>query len=173
MLVLESTTSAERRRVQPLARVVGYGASMDAIGLADPDSQGKAHAMIAALKDAKLEPSNITYVNAHGTSTIANDREESRALRQVFRERADRLVVNSTKSMIGHTLAASGAIEAVACVKSLLQQRVHPTRNFHVGDADCTLDYAGGGMRDLEFDYCMSNSSGIGGFNATLIFGRA
>jgi 3-oxoacyl-[acyl-carrier-protein] synthase II len=128
--------------------------------------------MKMALDDAGLSPERIDYINAHGTSTVSNDREESMAIKKLFGERAYFIPVNSTKSMIGHTFAACGAIEAAVCILSMQNQMVHLTRNYMEGDGFCDLDYVKDKSRKASIKYCMSNTSGVGGYNATLVFGE-
>lgn len=172
LLVLEEYEHACKRGVSPMGRIVGYGASLSANSLTDACRLGVLNSMRAALEDAHLSPQDIDYINAHGTATLSNDREESLAIKELFGESAYRLVVNSTKSMLGHTFAACGALESAVCIKSLQARQVHPTRNFQLGDSNCDLDYVKGEARKIPIRYCMSNNSGLGGYNATLIFGQ-
>lgn len=173
MLVLEEASHAMARNARIQARIKGFGCSMDAKKLTDADADGKTMAMHRALRDAGLAPERIGYINAHGTSTISNDREESIAIKRVFGERAYEIPVSSTKSMIGHSMAACGAIEAAVCVQTLNDGWVHPTRNFQQGDSDCDLDYVPEKARKVDVDFCLTNNSGIGGVNASLILGKA
>jgi 3-oxoacyl-[acyl-carrier-protein] synthase II len=128
--------------------------------------------MTLALEDAGLMPEAVDYINAHGTSTQLNDRIETRAIRQVFGAHADRLAVSSTKSMMGHLMGAAGAVEAIACVKSLETGWVHPTVNYENPDPDCDLDYVPGGARQIKPHVALSNSFGFGGHNACVAFRR-
>ncbi|HEX2939357.1 MAG TPA: beta-ketoacyl-[acyl-carrier-protein] synthase family protein, partial [Ruminiclostridium sp.] len=171
MMVLESFEHAQKRGAQPMARLVGHGGSMNAGSIADASHEGIVNSMKMALSDAKLSENDIDYINAHGSSTISNDNEESIAVKEMFGKRAYKIPINSTKSMIGHTFAACGAIEAAVCVKSLQEQTVHVTRNFKQSDLFCDLDYVSENSRKAKINYCMSNTSGIGGYNSTLIFG--
>ena len=170
VLVLESLQNALNRKADIRGKIIGYGSSLDGISLTDATCDGKAAAMELSLKDADISSDQIDYINAHGTSTISNDSEESKAIKKVFGRRAYEIPVNSTKSMIGHTFAACGAIEAFVCMKSLETQMVHSTRGFEEGDDVCDLDYVKGGSRNAPMRYCMSNNSGLGGYNASLIF---
>ncbi|WP_024834486.1 beta-ketoacyl-[acyl-carrier-protein] synthase family protein [Ruminiclostridium josui] len=172
MLVLESLSNALKRGADIKGRIVGYGNALDGGSLTDASYKGKIAAMQRALDDAGLQADGIGYINAHGTSTVSNDKEESIAIKEVFGNKSYEIPVSSTKSMIGHTFAACGAIEAFVCIKSLLDQRVHITRNFQEGDQFCNLDYVKGSARDVKMDYCISNTSGLGGYNSSLIFAR-
>lgn len=169
ILVLESLQNALDRGAKPLAEVVGYGCGMDANSLTDADCAGKKTAILSALNDAGISSEEIDYINAHGTSTISNDKEETDAIKEVFGKRAYSIPINSTKSMMGHSFAACGAIEAAVCLKSLMEQQIHGTKNFQDG-AECDLDYVADGKRLLNMNYCLNNSSGLGGFNSSLIF---
>lgn len=168
-LVMESAKSVKKRGAEPLCRVAGYGASMNNTNATDASAPGMERAMRDALLDGHITDREIDYINAHGTSTISNDREESIAIKNVFGKRAYDIPVSSTKSMIGHTFAASGAIESAICIKSLQTQKIHMTRNFETGDNDCNLDYVKEKGRKVVLRYCLNNSSGIGGYNASLV----
>jgi 3-oxoacyl-[acyl-carrier-protein] synthase II len=174
VLVLESLEHARRGGVRIYAELVGYGATADAAHITAPDEDGAgaARAMALALRDAGLAPEAVDYINAHGTSTLLNDRIETRAIRTVFGPHADRLVVNSTKSMMGHLMGAAGAVEAIACIKSLETGWVHPTVNYEYPDPECDLDYVPNQARRLEPKVALSNSFGFGGHNGCLIFRR-
>jgi 3-oxoacyl-(acyl-carrier-protein) synthase len=128
--------------------------------------------MALALKDARIEPSDVDYINAHGTSTELNDKAETEAIKTVFGDHARRLAISSTKSMIGHLLGGSGGVEAVFTVLSIRDQRVHPTINQEERDPDCDLDYVPNVAREQRVRYALSNSLGFGGHNVTLAFGR-
>jgi 3-oxoacyl-[acyl-carrier-protein] synthase II len=171
-LVLENRRVADRRGARPRCSVVGYGSSMNACSLTDANRDGIRRSMAGALQDAGLGPTMVDYINAHGTSTISNDREETAAIKELFEKHAYRIPVNSTKSMLGHSFAACGAIESAVCVSSLEDQKVHPTRNFVEGGNDCDLDYVKEGWREANIRYAMNNSSGVGGYNASVIFER-
>jgi 3-oxoacyl-[acyl-carrier-protein] synthase II len=172
VVLLESLTQAQGRGARIYAEVAGYGASTDAFHITAPDEMGAGAilSMNRALHDAGLDPEDIDYVNAHGTSTPLNDAVETRAIREVFGEHAYRLAVSSTKSMIGHLLGAAGAVEAIACIKSLETGVVHPTINYETPDPDCDLDYVPNQARETHPRTALSNSFGFGGHNATLIF---
>jgi 3-oxoacyl-[acyl-carrier-protein] synthase II len=172
VLILESLTQAERRGARIYAEVAGYGASTDAFHITAPDEQGTGAvlSMERALRDAGLGPEEIDYINAHGTSTPLNDASETRAIREVFGEYADRIPVSSTKSMIGHLLGAAGAVEAIACIKSLETGILHPTINYETPDPACDLDYIPNQARETHPRTALSNSFGFGGHNATIVF---
>jgi 3-oxoacyl-[acyl-carrier-protein] synthase II len=172
IVILESLDHALRREANILAEVLGYGASSDAFHVVQPDEtgQGAALAIRKALLDAGVESSEIDYINAHGTSTRINDKIETMALKQVFSENAYKIPISSTKSMIGHSLGASGGIEAIACVKTLIDGEIHPTANYEKSDPDCDLDYVPNVSRKKEVKLLLSNSFGFGGQNASLVF---
>jgi 3-oxoacyl-[acyl-carrier-protein] synthase II len=174
VLVLESVKRAQARGARIYAEVVGYGASSDAFHITAPDEEGRGAAlsMDSALRDAGLRPDEIDYINAHGTSTPLNDRSETRAIHQVFGEQAFKVPISSTKSMIGHLLGAAGAVEAVACAKTLESGVVHPTINYETPDPACDLDYVPNQARKTQPQTALSNSFGFGGHNATLILKR-
>ena len=173
-LVLESLERARRRGARIYCEVAGYGATADAWHITAPEEagQGAAGAMERALHDADLAPEEVDYVNAHGTSTLLNDRTETQAIRALFGPHADRLAVSSTKSMVGHLMGAAGAVEAIACVKSLETGWVHPTLNYETPDPECDLDYVPGQARRLAPRVALSNSFGFGGHNGCLVFRR-
>lgn len=174
-LTLEGLDHAQARGATALAEVTGYGMSADAyhITLPRPGGTGAGRAMKAALVDAGLESFDIGYVNAHGTSTEANDVTETAAIRIALGEAADSVPVSSTKSMTGHTLGAAGAIEAVAAIMALRDQKLPPTINYETPDPECDLDYVPNEARAMSsLDHAMSNSFGFGGHNVSLIFSR-
>lgn len=171
MLVLESAEHAAKRGAEPLAKVVGFGSSLDSYRLTDPCPQGKAKAIELAIKDAGINYEQVDYVNAHGTSTQLNDKAEVQAISYAFP--SCRPWVNSTKSMIGHTLAASGALESIACIQSLREQKLHPNLNLENPDHECTLNFVGKRAISVDIKFCINNSSGIGGSNTSLVFQRA
>jgi len=170
MLVLEPLDAALARGAQPLAEIVGFGMSADAGHITQPVVTGPAHAMRNALRDAGLAPEQIGYINAHGTATGANDRTETAAIRCVFDRHADRLAVSSTKSMHGHALGASGAMEAVASILALKHGMLPPTANFLSPDPACDLDVIPNQAREAQVEACLSNSFAFGGLNAVLAF---
>lgn len=175
VLVLETMEHAQGRGARIYATVDGYGASADAFHITAPpeDGEGAALSMKRALKDAKLNPEDIGYINAHGTSTPIGDLAETRAIHQVFGKHARSLVVNSTKSMIGHMIGAAGVVEAAVGVLSMRAGAVHATINQEEPDPECDLDYVPNEPRDLEFSHFISNSFGFGGHNVSLIISRA
>jgi len=172
VLVLEDLGRARRRGARIHAEVGGYGRTGDATHITTPcaDGEGACRAMRLALRDAGLGADGIDYVNAHGTSTLFNDKAETVALKRVLGERAKRIPVSSTKSMTGHMLAAAGAFEAVVAVLSVRDGKVHATRNLETPDPECDLDYVPEGARELPVRAALSNSMGFGGHNAALIF---
>ena len=171
IVVLESLEHAQARGADILAEVVGYGATSDAFHITSPaeDGAGAARAMELAMEEAGVQPSEVEYINAHGTSTHHNDLFETRAIHKAFGDAAKNLVVNSTKSMIGHLLGAAGGVEFVTCVKSLEDGFIHQTVGTTEPDEECDLNYAIGAPIDKEIRYAMSNSLGFGGHNATLL----
>ncbi|UCF59870.1 MAG: beta-ketoacyl-ACP synthase II [Anaerolineaceae bacterium] len=171
VLILESLEHASARKARIYCELTGYGATSDAFHITAPDEtgQGGAWAMEQALSDAAITPEEVDYINAHGTSTPLNDRTESIAIRTVFGPHADQIAVSSTKSMIGHLIGAAGAVEAVACVKSLETGWVHPTINYETPDPECDLDYVPNQARRLEPKVVLSNSFGFGGHNGCVI----
>ena len=172
ILLLEEYEHALARGAKIYAEVVGYGATSDAYHITSPapDGEGAARAMIMAMKEAGITPKEISYINAHGTSTPVNDKYETAAVKTAMREEAYRIPVSSTKSMIGHLLGAAGAVEAVACVKAISDSFIPATIGLSVPDEECDLDYVPGVGREETVSYAMSNSLGFGGHNATLIF---
>ena len=173
VLVLEQLRSARRRGADILAEMLGFGMSSDACDIVHPSTQGTAKAIERALSDAALNPEDIDYVNAHGTGTKANDATETRALRDVFGAQADRLSVSSTKSMHGHAMGASGALEAIATVLAIRHAVVPPTANYRQADPECDLDCTPNEARDRPIGAALSNSFAFGGLNAVLAIGRA
>jgi 3-oxoacyl-[acyl-carrier-protein] synthase II len=172
VLVLESESSALRRGRQIFAEIIGYGASSDSYHLTQPAQYGPVRAMQKALESAGLQTDQIDYINAHGTATAWNDKNETAAIKEVFGEHAYKIPVVSNKSALGHSIAASGALEMISCILSLRDQVVPPTINYTTPDPDCDLDYAVNGARSLPLANIMSNSFAFGGSNAVAIVGK-
>jgi 3-oxoacyl-[acyl-carrier-protein] synthase II len=172
IVVLESLEHARRRDARIYAEIIGYGMTGDAHHMTapDPEGDGAARAMAHALKDARLTPSDVGYVNAHGTSTPYNDRFETVAIKRVFGDHARKLAVSSTKSMTGHLLGAAGGVEAIATALALHHGLLPPTINYETPDPDCDLDYVPNQARKQDVDVALSNAFGFGGTNATLVF---
>jgi len=172
LVVLESLEHARKRDARVYAEVVGYGMTGDAHHMTapDPEGDGAARAMAAALRDAAIEPSAVGYINAHGTSTPYNDKFESLAIKRVFGDHAKKLAVSSTKSMTGHLLGAAGGIEAIATAFALHHGVLPPTINYEKPDPDCDLDYVPNQARKQDVEVALSNAFGFGGTNATLAF---
>jgi len=170
--MLEELEFARGRGARILAEVVGYGMSADAYHITQPapGGSGAVRGMRAALRQAGLQPEDVDYINAHGTSTPANDRNETAAIRTLFGEHAHRVAMSSTKSMIGHLLGAAGAVEAVFCVQAMRDGILPPTINYENPDPECDLDYVPNTARRAPVRVAMSNSFGFGGHNATLVF---
>ena len=174
VLVLEELESARSRGAPIYAEVLGYGASNDAHHMAqpDPESVGVSEMMRAALRRAGVEPEQVGYVNAHGTSTPLGDAAETRALKDVFGDHAYRLAISSTKSMMGHCFGAAGAIEAMMCVLALRDGVIPPTINYVHPDPECDLDYVPNEARRVQVDVALSNAMGLGGHNGCVLLGR-
>ena len=174
-LLLESLEHAKARGAEILAEIVGYGTTNDAHHVTAPaeNGAGAAASMELALEDAQLEVDEIDYINAHGTSTKLNDLSETAAIKTVFGEAAYDIPISSTKSMTGHMLGAAGGVEAIFCVKALVEGVMPPTINYETSDPDCDLDYIPNTKREKELGHVMSNSFGFGGHNATLVFTKA
>ena len=174
VLVLESLEYAQGRGARILAEVTGYGTSDDAYHISAPaeNGAGAALCMNLALENANLGTEDVDYINAHGTSTLLNDKSETAAIKTVFGAQAYRVPISSTKSMTGHLLGASGALEAAVCVQVLLDGLLPPTINYETPDPECDLDYVPNRARQKAVRHVMSNSFGFGGHNATLIFSR-
>ncbi|MBV7273267.1 beta-ketoacyl-ACP synthase II [Clostridiaceae bacterium UIB06] len=171
ILVLESLEHAQKRGATIYAEVVGYGSTCDAYHITspDPDGEGAARAMQIAINEAGIDKEEVSYINAHGTSTPVNDKFETGAIKRVFGESASNIPISSTKSMTGHLLGAAGAIEAIVCVKALEEGFVPPTVGYEVPDEECDLDYVPNAGRTAELKYAMSNSLGFGGHNAVIL----
>lgn len=172
IVVVEELEHALERGAHIYAEIVGYGSTGDAFHITAPaeNGEGGARAMMEALKDAEVEPEEVGYVNAHGTSTGYNDLYETLALKTVFGTHAPNLLVNSTKSMTGHLLGATGAVEAIIASLSLQNGKVHPTINLTNPDPECDLNYVPDGTVESDIKYALSNSLGFGGHNASLLF---
>lgn len=172
ILVLEELSHAQKRGAHIYAELVGYGATADAYHITSPceDGSGAAKAMEIAMREADIEPAQIDYINAHGTSTHHNDLFETRAIRLAFGAHAENVQINSTKSMIGHLLGAAGGVEAIVCVKSIQDGFVHRTAGTKETDPECDLHYTVGGPVEKKITYAMSDSLGFGGHNAVLVF---
>lgn len=174
IVIIESLAHALKRGAKIYAEILGHASSSDAYHIAalDPEGRGAIRSMRWALDDAHVNTEDIQYINAHGTSTKANDAMETLAIKHVFGEQAYNLAISSTKSMMGHALAGSGAIEIIACAMSLFDQILHPTINYETPDPECDLDYVPNVARDAKgLRYVLSNSFGLGGQNATIILG--
>lgn len=171
ILVLESLEHAKQRGAKIYAEIVGYGFVSDAYHITSPDPEGigGATAMRKAVEDAGVALEEVDYINAHGTSTPYNDKIETKAIKDVFGAHSKNLMVNSTKSMIGHLLGAAGAVEAITCVMSLKDGYVHPTVGLEIDDEECDLDYVKKEGRNRDIRYALSNSLGFGGHNASIL----
>ena len=171
VLIFEELEHAKARGANILAEVVGFGTSCDAGHITSPDDTGSgaAMAMEMALQDAGLKPSEIDYINAHGTSTPLGDKAETRAVKTIFGEHAYNLSISSTKSQLGHSLGASGGIELIVSIKALQEGVIPPTINLNTPDPDCDLDYTPNVPKQRDITYAMSNSFGFGGHNASII----
>ena len=174
ILVLESLEHAESRGATVLAEVVGYAVSSDAFHAVQPDEDGTgaSRAMRWAMDNAGIQPAEIDYINAHGTSTPINDMVETLAIKKAFGQQAYKVPISSTKSMIGHALGGAGALEAVACVSSILNNEIHPTINYQDPDPKCDLDYVPNVSRKQSVGLVLSNSFGFGGQNACVVFSK-
>lgn len=170
VVILESLSHAQARGAKILAEVVGYGATSDAFHITSPaeDGSGAAKSMELAIKEAGAVPEDVSYINAHGTSTHHNDLFETRAIKKAFGEAAYKVPISSTKSMVGHLLGAAGAVEFITCVKSIEEGYIHPTVGLQVPDEECDLNYVPGEGIHTDVTLAISNSLGFGGHNATL-----
>ncbi|MDA3813565.1 MAG: beta-ketoacyl-ACP synthase II [Candidatus Cloacimonetes bacterium] len=172
VIILEEMEHAINRGANIYAEIVGYGATCDAFHITAPaeNGEGGARAMQMAIKDAGINPEEISYINAHGTSTPLNDPNETAAIKTVFGEDARKAKISSTKSMTGHTLGAAAGIEAIVCCKSITTGKLHPTINYENPDPACDLDYIPNKAIEMEVNYALSNSLGFGGHNGVVIF---
>ena len=172
IILLEELEHAKKRGAKIYAEIVGYGATSDAYHITSPapDGEGGARAMINAMKDAGVNPEDVTYINAHGTATPLNDKYETMAVKTAFGEASKKVMVSSTKGHTGHLLGAAGGVEAVACIKAIETGIVPPTIGYKVKDEECDLDIVPNEARKVEVKYAMSNSLGFGGHNSSILF---
>ena len=172
VIILEELEHAKKRGAKIYAEMVGYAASSDAyhITAPAPGGEGGARAMVTAMKDANIKPEDITYINAHGTSTHLNDSGETSAVKAAFGEASKTVMMSSTKGHTGHLLGAAGGVEAIVCVKAIESNIVPPTINYQVPDEECDLDIVPNKAREHKVEYAMSNSLGFGGHNSSIIF---
>ncbi|MGL5692903.1 MAG: beta-ketoacyl-ACP synthase II [Peptostreptococcaceae bacterium] len=172
ILIMESLEHALNRNANILCEIVGYGSTCDAYHITSPDPKGEcaSRAMKDALQEANIEPNEVSYINAHGTSTPYNDLFETRAIKKIFMEDAKNIPISSTKSMTGHLLGAAGAVESIACIKALQEGFIPPTIGYSESEEELDLDYVPNVGRECELKYALSNSLGFGGHNATLLF---
>ncbi len=174
VLVLETLEHAQSRNARIYAEITGYAQTADAFHITqpDPESDGAKRSMALALEYSGLQPPDISYINAHGTSTPFNDKQETLAIKKVFGEHAYNIPISSTKSLFGHTLGAAGAIESIICIKAIQDQKLPPTINYEVPDPECDLDYIPNTPRDAVVNHVMKNSFGFGGHNVSLVFSK-
>ncbi len=174
IIILEELEFAKKRNAHIYAEVIGFGMSTDAYHITAPDPQGRGPrlCMQSALNNARIEPEQVDYINAHGTSTPLNDVTETSAVKTVFGDHARKLAISSTKSMTGHLLGAAGAIEAIYCLKAIENQVLPPTINYETPDPECDLDYVPNEPRQASVNICLSNSFGFGGTNASIVLKR-
>lgn len=171
VMVLEDYNHAVKRGAKIYAEIVGYGATCDAYHMTSPDpsSEGQSNSMLHAIEDAGIKPEQVGYINAHGTSTKFNDKFETQAIKNIFKEYANEVLISSTKSMTGHLLGAAGAVEAIVCAKSLQESFIPATINHLVTDPELGLNFVPNEGVEKEYDYALSNAFGFGGHNATLV----
>lgn len=171
IVILESLEHAKKRGAKILAEVAGYGATCDAFHITSPceDGEGAARAMELAIKEAGITPSEVTLINAHGTSTHHNDLFETRAIKKAFKEEAYKVAVQSTKSMTGHLLGAAGAVEFITCVKEVMEDYIHPTVGYQIPDEELDLNYTRKAITNRKVTYALSNSLGFGGHNGSIL----
>ncbi len=174
MLILEELGHAKNRGATIYAEMTGYGSTADAFRITDshPDGRGAIACIAGALADSGLAPTDIDYINAHGTSTQVNDRVETISIKKVFGEQAYKIPVSSSKSMLGHLIAAAGAVELITCVMTIRQGVLPPTINYENPDPECDLDYVPNKPREKRVNHVMSNSFGFGGQNVSLVVSR-
>lgn len=172
MVVIESLNSAIKRDARIYAEIIGYGINSDATHIIKPDVEGEADALESALFDANIKYHEVDYINAHSPGALLTDRVETDAIKRVFKEHAYKVPISSTKSMTGHTMGASGAIELIVTILSINNNLITPTINYDIPDPDCDLDYVPNSSREAEIDIAISNSFGFGGTNAVLVVKR-
>jgi len=174
ILVLEELERAKKRGANIIAEILGFGMSSDAYHITQPveDGRGIFVAMREALKDARVNPEDVDYINAHGTSTPLNDKVETVAIKTLFKEKSYEIPVSSTKSMTGHLLGATGGVEIIACILAIQRKMVPPTINYEFPDPECDLDYVPNKAREINVNVALSNSMGFGGHNATIVVGK-
>lgn len=169
-MILEELEHAKRRGARIYAEVIGYGSNVDGYHITDPECESQAECMRMSMRDAGIGPEQVDYINAHGTSTISNDRTETRAIKAAFGDEAQRVAISSNKSMMGHLLAAAGAVEAIFTLLTIRAGIIPPTINYETPDPECDLDYVPNVAREVKIKTAMSNSFGFGGANAVLVF---
>jgi 3-oxoacyl-[acyl-carrier-protein] synthase II len=174
MLILEELEHAKARGARIYAEITGYGSTADAFRITDthPEGRGAASCLKMALEDAEINSDDIHYINAHGTSTNVNDKVETLAIKRVFGDQAYKIPISSTKSMMGHLIAAAGATELIICLLAIRDNALPPTINYETPDPDCDLDYIPNQGRQARCDNAVTNSFGFGGQNITLIASR-
>jgi 3-oxoacyl-[acyl-carrier-protein] synthase II len=174
VLLMETLEQAQARGATIYCEVGGYSATCDAFHITSPDPEGKAlgAAMTNVIKEAGIKPDDVSYINAHGTSTPYNDKFETSAIRKALGDAANGLAVSSTKGMTGHLLGAAGGIESAVCALAIRDSKIPPTINYNEPDPDCDLDYVPNVMREADVDVAICNNLGFGGHNATLLFNK-
>jgi len=172
ILILEELGFALKRGAKIYAELLGYGSNVDGFHITEPDWENQARCIKLALNDAGILPQEVDYINAHGTSTMLNDLAETKAIKLVLGKHAQKVPVSSNKSMMGHLLGATGAVEAIFTVLTIRDSIIPPTTNYDIPDPECDLDYVPNAARKAEVNLALSNSFGFGGFNATLVFRR-
>jgi 3-oxoacyl-(acyl-carrier-protein) synthase len=172
LIILETLEHARSRDAQILAELVGYGSTVDAFHISAPaeDGSGAARAISLAMEMAGVGPEQVDYINAHGTGTVLNDVSESRAIKLAFGEHAYKVPVSSTKSMTGHMMGATGALESIFCIRAIHENIIPPTIHLNNPDPECDLDYVPNQAREMEVDLAITNAFGFGGQNAVLAF---
>jgi len=168
IVILEEMGSAVRRGAKIYAELVGYGSNIDSFHITEPDWENQARCLKLALSDAGISPTDVDYINAHGTATILNDLSETKAIKATFEERSKKIPISSNKSMFGHLLGAAGSVEAIFTILAIRDGIIPPTINYDTPDPECDLDYVPNMARKAEVNMALSNSFGFGGVNATL-----